>query len=211
MVPLRDNELFGSVGDHRLPITCGSGADISVVPEECVLPEQLMGSTCQVDSFNKIRSTGKLCNITITINGRPFQRKALTQPGSDLTWTACLSLPFANREERDSITQQMDEKFKLIEEELCYLPPEMKDRILKSGLMVSEGTLVVAKSAKPAAVQQEVVNEQVEKEVEIEVVEQGDREDVVLVTAEKPSVDDEAEGEPLEGSAEEEGTQEVSI
>ena len=104
VVPLRDNELFGSVGDHKLPITCDSGADISVVPEECVLPEQLTGSTCQVDSFSKIRSTGKLCNITITINGRPFQRKAVTQPGSDLAWTACLSLPFANREERDFIT-----------------------------------------------------------------------------------------------------------
>ena len=70
---------------------------------------------------------------------------------------------------------------------------------------------MVAKPAEPAVVQQEVINEHVEKEVEIEVVEQGNREDVVLVTAEKPSVDDEAEGKPLGGSAEEEGTQEVSI
>ena len=45
VVPLRGNELFGSVGVHRLPITCESGANISVVPEECVSLDQFTGET----------------------------------------------------------------------------------------------------------------------------------------------------------------------
>ena len=35
-VPLKCNEFFGSIGGHTLPITCDSGADITVVPQECV-------------------------------------------------------------------------------------------------------------------------------------------------------------------------------
>ena len=58
IVPLIENKLFGSVGSHRMPITCDSGADISVVPEECVMAEQFTGTKCQVDSFDKVRSTG---------------------------------------------------------------------------------------------------------------------------------------------------------
>ena len=69
-MPLRDNELFGSIGNHRMPITCDSGADITVVPEECVNSDQFIGATCEVYSFNKVRSTGKLCNVTITISNR---------------------------------------------------------------------------------------------------------------------------------------------
>ena len=58
VVPLKDNELFGSVGMHRLPITCDSGADISVVPEECVSLDQFTSQMCEIDSFNKMRSVG---------------------------------------------------------------------------------------------------------------------------------------------------------
>ena len=79
VVPLRDNELFGSVGAHRMPITYDSGADISVLPEDSVLPEQFTGTSCEIDSFNKIRSSGKLCNVTISIDGTKFMRKAVTQ------------------------------------------------------------------------------------------------------------------------------------
>ena len=84
IVALRDNELFGSVGNHCMPITCDSGADITVVPEECVEGDQFTGGTCEVDSFNKVRSTGKLCNVVISIAGRQFYRKAVTQSGKDL-------------------------------------------------------------------------------------------------------------------------------
>jgi len=36
LVYLNSNELFGKVGAYGMPITCDSGAQISVVPEECV-------------------------------------------------------------------------------------------------------------------------------------------------------------------------------
>ena len=42
-----------------MPITCDSGADITVVPDECVRQDQFTGGTCEVDSFNKVRSSGK--------------------------------------------------------------------------------------------------------------------------------------------------------
>ena len=144
---LRDNELFGSVGAHRLAVTCDSGADISVVPEECVDPSQFTGEICQIDSFNKIRSSGKLCDIIITLNGRQFKRRAVTQPGKDLEWIACLSLPFANRGEWEFVTRQMHDKFQQAEEETLYLPPEVKDGIFKSGILVSEGTVIASRDS----------------------------------------------------------------
>jgi len=39
---LQHEELFGSVGSHDMAITCDTGAQISVVPIECVAPDQLM-------------------------------------------------------------------------------------------------------------------------------------------------------------------------
>ena len=104
IVPLQDNELFGSVGNHRRPITCDSGADIMVVPEECVEKDKFMGGTCEVDSFNKVCSTGRLCNVTISIASRQFQRKVVAQPGSDLVWTVCLSVPHSNKSDRIHLT-----------------------------------------------------------------------------------------------------------
>ena len=144
VVALKDNELFGSVGDHSIPVTCDSGADITVVPEECVSAEQFTGVMCEVDSFNKVRSTGKKCNITVTIAGRDFLREAVTQPGRDLAWTVCLSVPYSSKEEREFISGQMDEKFAMQEEDTCYLPAEMEGGILKSGIMVRDGTLISA-------------------------------------------------------------------
>ena len=62
IVPLKENELFGLVGGHCMPITCDSGADITVVPEERVRPDQFTGGSCEVNSFNKVKVTGKRCS-----------------------------------------------------------------------------------------------------------------------------------------------------
>ena len=59
VVPLKKNEVFGAIGNHRLPITCDTGADVTVVPEECVSPNQLTGETCELAAFNKTKSEGK--------------------------------------------------------------------------------------------------------------------------------------------------------
>ena len=82
VVSLKDNELFGCVGGHSMPVTCDSGADITVVPEECVTEEQFSGNLCEVHR----------CNIVVNIAGRDFHREAVTQPGQDQAWTASLTL-----------------------------------------------------------------------------------------------------------------------
>ena len=212
-----------------MPITYDSGADISVLPEESVLPEQFTGTSCEIDSFNKIRSSGKLCNVTISINGMEFMRKAVTQPGKDLAWTACLSLPYANKADCDFIMQKMQDKFRLTEEETLYLPPEIRDGILKSGLMESEGTLVVAKPEEPVvetqdtpnliqldsvvAVQQKQENSKPEEDVLVveETDEQNRREEDVLDLVETSIVDAEVAGDSLGGRAEVEGAQDISM
>ena len=85
IVPLKHNELFGSIGGHSLPITCDSGADITVVPEECVRAEKLTGETCTLDTFNKVKAVGKRCNIKVQVEDRVFVREDVTQPGADLS------------------------------------------------------------------------------------------------------------------------------
>ena len=152
-----------------------------------------------------------MCNITITIDGRTFKRKAVTQPGKDLAWTAFFSVHYSNKDERDFIAQQMDNKFKLLEEPTCYLPPEMKNGILKSGLMVSEGTVVTAEPEEREIVKKEIEQEQEKVEQKKEEVEQRESDDVVLVMAETPLVNAEEVGELVEGSAEDEGIQGMSI
>jgi len=60
---LQHNELFGKVGRHSMPITCDSGAQVSVVPEECVTKEELTGETQVLEDFHTGRVTGKVCNV----------------------------------------------------------------------------------------------------------------------------------------------------
>ena len=50
-IKLKDNELMGSIGAHILPVTCDSGADITIVPEECVQEGKFTGETCEVACY----------------------------------------------------------------------------------------------------------------------------------------------------------------
>ena len=93
IVPLKPNELFESIGGHSLPITCDSGA---VVPEECVREEEFTGETCTIDSFNNVKAVWKKCHVRVQVEDRVFVRKAVTQPGADQSWTACLSISFSD-------------------------------------------------------------------------------------------------------------------
>ena len=68
-----------------MPITCDSGSDITVVLEECVRLDQFTEGCCEVNSFNKVKVTGKRCSVVANIAGREFQRQAVTQPGDDLS------------------------------------------------------------------------------------------------------------------------------
>ena len=72
IVPLKLNELFGSIGGHSLPITCDSGANITEVPEECIREEEFTGEQCTIDTFNKVKVTGRKCKILVRIQDRIF-------------------------------------------------------------------------------------------------------------------------------------------
>ena len=81
IVSLRRNEVFGSVGPHRMPVTCDTGAEITVVPAECVEPHQKTGEKCVLRSFNDAKITGECCTVDITVGDSIFRKKAVTQPG----------------------------------------------------------------------------------------------------------------------------------
>jgi len=158
---LQQNELFGRVGPHAMPITCDSGAQVSVVPEESVSDEELTGETQVLEDFHTGRVTGNVCNVTFTIAGKSFKKKAVTLPGEMLRWTPCMAIPLAPRDEMDFILSQMEIKEATNKEDTRYLPPTLEGDLLISGLMVSEGVVVHQKVAK--TVQGEVA----EKECEI--------------------------------------------
>ena len=99
IVSLRKNEIFGAVGPHRMPVTCDTGAEITVVPEECVEPHQKTGETCELRSFNDGKTMGDCCTVTISVGDATFTKKAVTQPGASLGWSVCLSLDMADPEE----------------------------------------------------------------------------------------------------------------
>ena len=126
------------MGKHCLSITCDSGADVTVVPEECVETSQYTGEICEVASFNRKVSSGKLCNVTVTLAGRQFQRKAVAHLGADLGWTVCLSLPYRDREDRDYVTHLMDKKYESPETASQYTPPQLKEGVITTKQMVGE-------------------------------------------------------------------------
>jgi len=144
---LQHKELLGKVGKHSMPITCDSGAQVSVAPEESVEENELTGETQVLEDFHTGRVTGNVCNIVFTIAGRPFNKKAVTLPGESLRWTPCMAVPLAPREEMDFILKQMEIKQASDKKETRYLPPVLGD-LLISGLMVSEGVVVPPLSMK---------------------------------------------------------------
>ena len=229
VVPLARNEVFGSMGKHRLPITCDTGAQVTLVPEECVEPIQFTGETCVLATVNDTKFEGKRCEVDITIDDRVFHRKAVTQPGKLLHWTVCLSIDMGDRQEGLFVLDQMGKRAKLKEEEALYLPPEIKDGAVLSGVMVSEGNLVEQEEEKVEGQPVQAITREVEPEVqsvqqvhdsqskydrsaESDEVE-GEREvsEQILEDEQTPSDVVEVEGDTLGGSAEEEVKDNLSV
>ena len=221
VVELKQNELFGAVGKHRLPITCDTGSDVTLVPEECVTKEQLTGDTCEVRAFNKSKFVGKVCNIDVTVHGKVFHRKAVTQPGESLAWTVCLNLPYSEQSDLLFILEEMKKKASLSDQETHYMPPEWKDGALRSGVLVSEGTVVepeepVLEEPVTQVVPVELPRTEPEPESErVEVVNEvaGEMRESELDLAEVNLPSDLAEvaGDPLRGGASSEGMQDLSV
>ena len=108
--PLKENEVLGTVEGHILPITFDSGAEISVVPEECVRESQYTGETFTVNAFNSAKAVGRKCNVQVTVGDRVFSRTALMQSGDAISWTAILSFKLSNDEDREYLGRQLTPK-----------------------------------------------------------------------------------------------------
>ena len=130
VVALKPNEVFGTVQGHFIPITCDSGAEITVVTEECMGAGQFTGNLWTVASFRKENSTGKECVVQIQVGDRVFSRKVVTQPGEDIAWTACLSVALSDRAEISYIMDQIDKNKGLEETDTNYMPPRIEDGTL---------------------------------------------------------------------------------
>ena len=139
---LKYNEVFGSVGPHRMPITLDTGAEITVVPEEAVDPSQFTGDTCELRSFNNMKSQGRKCIVQVSAGKRTFRREAVTQPGNSLGWSVCLSLDLSDAAEREFLTQQMSARASMPERLTQYIPPEVRAGVLVSGLPIDEARVV---------------------------------------------------------------------
>ena len=146
------NDIFGAVGPHRMPVTCDTGAEVTVVPEEAVEQDQLTGETCELRSFNDGKSVGKRCRVQISVDGTTFTKEAVTQPGKALGWSVCLSLNLTDPEERDFLMQQITRRAHMRQEDVLYVPPEVREGILVSGIPVSEAKVVKCVKSRDKAV-----------------------------------------------------------
>ena len=146
---LRSNEAFGAVGPYRMPITCDTGADITVVPEEAVQQHEFTGESCELRSFNNGKSLGKRCIVNISVGEHRFTREAVTQPGQALGWSICLSLNLADSSDKAFLQDQITRRANMTEQDFLYVPPQVREGFLVSGIPVGEAHVVKAVRQKP--------------------------------------------------------------
>ena len=142
---LRRNEVFGAVGPHRMPVTCDTGAEVTVVPAESVDPSQLTGETCILRSFNDGKSVGNVCTVDISVDNTVFMKQAVTQPGESLGWSVCLSLDMTVPKERTFLVHQMQKRAEMSQDDTLYIHPEVREGFLVSGILVKEAQVVEVK------------------------------------------------------------------
>ena len=233
---LKKNEVFGAVGPHRMPITLDTGVEISVVPEEAVEPQQFNGKNRTLRSFNNTESEGKVCMITFTVGEHVLQKEAVTQPGASLGWSACLSFDLADPVEREALTMQIEQRAKMSHKETLYVPPEVREGVLISGVLIKEAQVVktikqktdnneqvpvpAAKAEAPTGETDEGLREQeenMENNTDSEKIVESKDEEVSVVEevkkdegqSEEILVKEEGEGSPLKGEANKEGEVEL--
>ena len=150
--PLKDNEVMATVEGQVLPTMIDSGAEVTVVPEECVGEQQLTGETVTLDAYNMSQSVGRKYNIQIAVGDRVFSRAAVAQPGEDISWMTLLSFDPYDREETMYLFGQIQLKKDLAEENVHYMPPRMEDGCFHQAVVVSQGTVIEAEEVEPQVV-----------------------------------------------------------
>jgi len=138
-IALSEEELFGDVNSCATSITIDTGAQISIVPRECVLSDQWTGNRRKVRGFQGAIVEGEECRVQFTIGGRKFDREAVAVEGEMIHWTPCLRVPLRPREELDFLLKLAKEKEE--KDTVRYQPPRMVRGKLRSGFMVSGGDL----------------------------------------------------------------------
>jgi len=133
---LQEEELFGAIGDCQLSITVDTGAQISVVPKECVRPDQLTGEQRKVRSFQGLLVEGEACKGQFTLGGKVFNREAVAIAGDLLNWTPCFRVPLTPRSELEFV-MDLAEKRRKEEGAHLYVPPKLHQGKLLSGYLVS--------------------------------------------------------------------------
>jgi len=96
---LASEEVFGYIGKWGMSITIDTGAQVSIVPIECIEAKQLLGTKQKVRSFQGEMVEGELCNVEFTIGDKILQREAVAIKGELINWTPCLRVPLSPRED----------------------------------------------------------------------------------------------------------------
>jgi len=131
---LESEELFGYVGKWGMGITVDTGAQVSIVPIECVEPCQLLGVRQTVKTFEGTPIEGEACMVQFRLGDRCFDREAVAIAGELIHWTPCFRVPLTPRTDMEFLMNLAEEKG---EGEQLYVPPQMHQGRLLSGYMVS--------------------------------------------------------------------------
>jgi len=140
---LQHDEEFGSIGDCKLCVTVDSAAQLSLVPKECVRPDQFTGKKQWVMAFNGALEEGDMCRVDITVAGRIFPREAVALPGDTIRWKPCLSVHHGPQDDMLFLVALPRERRLRGQGEVKYQPPKMINGKLQSRYLVSESDVVM--------------------------------------------------------------------
>ena len=134
-------DVMGRVNGVAIPITMDSGAEISLVPKEAVQKSCYTGETSGVQGFFKgqVYKDVPVVKVTFNIDDECIPETALALPGEELEWTAVFSAKVRDKKNRDRFIRVMEKRDTLTEEQTRFLPPFLKDGILNSAVLLSEG------------------------------------------------------------------------
>jgi len=132
-----------------MSVTVNTGAQVSIVPIECVEPSQMVGRKMKVRSFQGSLVEGEACIVNFKFGGRVFEREAVAVEGSLINWTPCFQVSFSTEDDLDFLRELARERQQENGEQL-YVQPRMKGGKLQTGYMVSGDDVVEREMQTPS-------------------------------------------------------------
>ena len=203
--PLGMSDVMAKVEGKNIPMTFDTGAEISLIPDELVKPEQLTGETMKIKGVGEDSTCleGNIARVTFTVGSVKFHCRALAVPGSKMGWTALLSVDPTDDYRASNMIRLLKEKNNLPEEQTHFLPPRMEGNVLQGAVLVCDGEVVKLQDpvvvAEPKDQSEDLEATTPHAEVAAESVEENEL--ILEEGKEVASVDVEAEGEIQEGRA----------